>query len=81
MEVSLDLAPAPVGRFEDPRPRRAHVRKLGLDDLVLAQRLLGHLAGGDVEDRPVQPRLGRVLRGALARQHGGGSRTSATRGT
>ena len=55
VEVALDLAACPVGRLDDARARRAHLGELRLDDLVLAQRLLGGAAGGDVEDRTIEP--------------------------
>ena len=55
VEVALDLSPRAVGGLEDPRARRAHLGELRLDDLALAQRLLGGAPGGDVEDRAVEP--------------------------
>ena len=55
VEVALDVAPGPVGGVDEPRPRRVHLAELRLGDLAAPQRLLGGPAGGDVEDRPVQP--------------------------
>jgi hypothetical protein len=55
VEVALDLAPCPVGGLEDASARRADFGQLRLDDRVLAPRLLGRPADGDVEDRSVEP--------------------------
>ena len=64
VEVALDVAPGAVGGLEDAGARRADLGELGLRDLVLAQRPLGLAAGGDVEDRAVEPpaAVARLLR-------------------
>jgi hypothetical protein len=54
-EIALDLATGEVGRFQNPRTRRVRLGQLPLDDLALAQRMLGRPPGGDVEDRAVEP--------------------------
>ena len=41
VEIALDLPARAVGGLEDARARRAHLGELRLDDLALAQRLLG----------------------------------------
>src|SRR6185437_6386774 len=53
-EVALDLAAGPVGGIDDASARGAHLGKLGLDDLPLAECLLGGAAKRDVEDRSVK---------------------------
>jgi hypothetical protein len=55
VQVALDLAPRPVGCLQDPRARGTDLSELGLDDLALAQRLLGGTTRRDVEDRSVEP--------------------------
>src|SRR5204862_5331402 len=55
VEIALDVTARAIGGFEDAGARRAYLGELRVDDLALAQRLLGLAARGDVEDRTVEP--------------------------
>ena len=55
MQVALDLPASSVGGVDDTGARRANLGELGLDDLSLAERLLGGAANRDVEDRSMEP--------------------------